>query len=50
MQGAIAEVASKAGADLIIRPFSSEHSDLSRFYRRSRCVNYQQASFYLYQP
>ncbi len=50
MQGSIAEVASKAGADLIIRPFSSEHADLGRFYRHSRCVNYKQASFYLYQP
>jgi len=50
MQGSIAEVAAKAGADLIIRPFSSEHADLGRFYRHSRCVNYKQASFYLYQP
>jgi hypothetical protein len=49
LDGSIAAVASQAGADLIIRPFSSEHADLGRFYRHSRCVNYKQASFYLYQ-
>jgi uncharacterized protein len=50
MQSPIAGVASAAGADLIIRPFSSEHVDLRRYYRHSRCVNYKQACFYLYQP
>ncbi|OPY29323.1 MAG: hypothetical protein A4E28_00921 [Methanocella sp. PtaU1.Bin125] len=50
MMGPIAEVAAKAGADLIIRPFSSEHADLGRFYRHSRCINFKQATFYLYQP
>ncbi len=49
MQAPIAEVASAAGADLIIRPFSSEHVDLGRYYRHSRCVNYKQAYFYLFQ-
>jgi uncharacterized UPF0146 family protein len=47
MQVPLAEVASAAGADLIIRPFSSEHADLGRHYRSSRCVNHGQASFYL---
>jgi uncharacterized UPF0146 family protein len=50
MQVPIAEVASAAGADLIIRPFSSEHVDLGRHYRHSRCVNFKQAYFYLFQP
>jgi len=49
MQAPIAAVAAAAGADLIIRPFSSEHVDLGRFYRRSRCVNYKQAYFYLFE-
>ncbi len=44
----IAGVASAAGADLIIRPFSSEHVDLDRYYRSSRCVNHKHASFFLY--
>ena len=50
LQAPIAAAASAAGADLIIRPFSSEHTDLRRFFRRSHCVNYGQAFFYLYQP
>jgi uncharacterized UPF0146 family protein len=49
MQVPIAEVASAAGADLIIRPFSSEHADLRKQYRHSRCVNFKQACFYLFQ-
>jgi uncharacterized UPF0146 family protein len=49
MQVPIAAVASGAGADLIIRPFSSEHVDLRKHYRHSRCVNHKQASFYLFQ-
>ncbi|HEY3274881.1 MAG TPA: UPF0146 family protein [Methanocella sp.] len=48
MQVPIAAVASAAGADLIIRPFSSEHVDLSRHYRHGKCVNHKQASFYLF--
>jgi uncharacterized UPF0146 family protein len=49
MQASIAAVASAAGADLIIRPFSSEHADLRKHYRHSRCVNFKQACFYLFQ-
>jgi uncharacterized protein len=49
MQVPIAEAASAAGADLIIRPFSSEHVDLGRYYRHARCVNFKQAYFYLFQ-
>jgi uncharacterized UPF0146 family protein len=49
MQVPIAEIASAAGADLIIRPFSSEHVDLGKYYRRSKCVNFKQAYFYLFQ-
>jgi Uncharacterized protein conserved in archaea len=48
MQVPIAEIASAAGADLIIRPFSSEHVDLDRHYQHARCVNYKQAYFYLF--
>jgi uncharacterized UPF0146 family protein len=48
LQGPIAAVAAAAGADLIIRPFSSEQADLRRYYRRSECVNYKGAFFYLY--
>lgn len=50
MQVPMAEIAAAAGADLLIRPFSSEHVDLGRFFRHYRCVNYKQAVFYLYQP
>jgi uncharacterized protein len=48
MQVPIAAVASAAGADLIIRPFSSEHVDPGRHYRQAKCVNYKQACFYLF--
>lgn len=48
MQDSIAAVASKVGADLIIRPFSSEKTDLSRFYGQFRCVNYKKSVFFLY--
>ena len=49
LQVPIAAVAAAAGADLIIRPFSSEHVDLGRHYRRSRCINFKQAYFYLFE-
>jgi len=48
MQPAIGMAAAAAGADLIIRPFSSEQADLGRYYRRSQCVNYKGAFFNLY--
>lgn len=48
MQDSIAAVASKVGADLIIRPFSSEKTDLSRYFSEFRCVNYKKAVFFLY--
>lgn len=48
MQDSIAEIASKVGADLIIRPFSSEKTDLSRYYQHFKCVNYKKAIFFLY--
>lgn len=48
MQPAIAAVAAAAGADLIIRPFSSEQADLRRYFRHSRCVNHKGAFFYIY--
>jgi hypothetical protein len=50
LQDSMAAVASRAGADLIIRPFSSERTDLSRFFSRFRIVNYKKAGFFLYQP
>jgi len=50
LQPSIAEVAAVAGADLIIRPFSSEQASLRCYYRRSECVNYKGAFFYLYRP
>ena len=49
LQAPLAAAAAAAGADLIIRPFSSEHVDLGRYYRRSRCVNHKQAYFYLFE-
>lgn len=48
MQVPIARVASAVGADLIIRPFSSEHVDLRAYYRHSQCVNFEQAAFRLF--
>ncbi len=50
LQPAIAKVAAAAGADLIIRPFSSEQADLRRYFRHSQCVNHKGAFFYLYRP
>ena len=48
MQDSIAAIASRIGADLIIRPFSSEKTDLSRYFEEFRCVNYKKAVFFLY--
>ena len=48
MQDSIAAIASNAGADLIIRPFSSEKTDLQRYYRYFNCINHGKAVFFLY--
>ena len=48
MQDSMASIASKAGADLMIRPFSSERTDLRRFYRNFKVVNHGSATFFLY--
>ncbi len=48
MQDAIASVAHEVGADLIIRPFSSEQADLKRYYKEYSVVNYKKARFFLY--
>lgn len=47
MQRAIASVALRVGADVIIRPFGSERADLSDCFEES-VVNYKSAMFYLY--
>ena len=48
LQAAMAEVAKKVGADLLIRPFANERADLSRFFNSFTLVNYRKARFYLY--
>lgn len=48
MQDCIAEVAKSVGADLLIRPFSSERADLKRYFRNFRVVNYRSAVFFMY--
>lgn len=48
MQDSIAAIARKVGADLLIRPFSSERTDLRRYFRNFRCVNYKSAVLFLY--
>ncbi|WP_424357812.1 UPF0146 family protein [Methanocella sp. MCL-LM] len=48
MQDSIAMIANRVGADLLIRPFSSEKTDLSRYFSEFRCVNYKRAVFFLY--
>lgn len=47
MQYAIASVAYRVGADIIIRPLGSEKADLSDRFDES-IVNYKSAVFYLY--
>lgn len=49
MQGAIASVAEKVGANLLIRPFSVEQPAVGE---RFTCVlvNYEGAAFYAYKP
>ena len=48
MQGSIASVAKEVGADLLIRPFSSERTDLRKYFRNFKCVNHNDAVFFLY--
>jgi len=48
MQDAIAAIAKKVGADLLIRPFASEGADLKKYFRSFKCVNYKSAVFFLY--
>ncbi len=48
MQDAIASIAKKVGADLLIRPFSSERADLKKYFRNFKCINHKSAVFFLY--
>lgn len=48
MQDCIAMVAKRAGADLLIRPFSSERADLKKYFRNFKCINHKSAVFFLY--
>jgi uncharacterized UPF0146 family protein len=48
LQDSIAEVARHVGADLLIRPFSSERTDLKKYFRGFKCVNFKSAVFFLY--
>jgi len=41
----IAKIASKVGAELILRPLGSEHVCLSDFYRKEKAVNLKDVSF-----
>jgi len=48
MQAPMASIARDVGADLLIRPFSSERTDLRRYFRNFRCINHNSAVFFLY--
>ncbi|AFC99282.1 Uncharacterized protein conserved in archaea [Methanocella conradii HZ254] len=48
IQDAMASVAKKVGASLLIRPFSSERADLKKYFRSFKVINYQGAAFYVY--
>ncbi|HTY89726.1 MAG TPA: UPF0146 family protein [Methanocella sp.] len=48
MQDCIASVAKKVGADLLIRPFSSERTDLNKYFRNFKVVNHKSAVFFIY--
>lgn len=50
MQDSIAAIARRVGADLLIRPFSSERTNLEKYFKSFRCINYKSAVFYLYKP
>jgi uncharacterized UPF0146 family protein len=48
MQEPMAAIAKAVGADLIVRPFSSERTDLRKYMRSFRCVNHGKSVFFLY--
>jgi len=48
MQEAIARAAKNVGADLLIRPFGNEKTELGRLFRSCSVVNYKRARFFLY--
>lgn len=48
IQHAIASISKRVGADLIIRPFASEKTDLDKYFSESKLINYGSAVFYLY--
>lgn len=48
MQDSMAMIARDVGANLIIRPFSSERTDLGKYFKNFKCVNYRSATFFLY--
>ncbi|GFO97251.1 hypothetical protein ig2599ANME_1451 [groundwater metagenome] len=48
MQEAIAKIAKKVGADMLIRPFGNEKADLDRICISCSLVNYRKARFYMY--
>ncbi len=48
MQAAMAQIAKKVGADLLVRPFGNEKAELGRFYKTCSIVNYKGARFFLY--
>jgi len=48
MQDPIATIAKKVGADLLIRPFSSERSDLRKHFKNFKCINFKAAVFFFY--
>ena len=48
MQEAIAKIAKKVGADLLIRPFGNEKAELGKLFKSCKVVNYKRARFFLY--
>jgi uncharacterized UPF0146 family protein len=48
MQEAIARAAKNVGADLLIRPFGNEKTELGRIFKLCSVVNYKRARFFLY--
>ncbi len=48
MQEAMAKIAKKVAADMLIRPFGNEKADLDRICRSCTLVNYGKARFYIY--
>lgn len=48
MQDSIAIIAKSVGADLLIRPFSSERADLKKYFWNFKCINHKNAVFFLY--